>query len=108
MMTYPLVRNVSVVEISVSIKVLLRIRKRPTRPTSLSRVSSVLPETRLLAILSTRAAPVFALFEMLSLLFFHSQEWFVRLAYGLRPLFLLAVSLQSSRSLLLHTVSTMH
>ena len=107
MVTYPLVRNVSVAGIPVSIKVPLHIRKRPTRPINLSRVSSE-SETHLLPMLSTKAAPVFALFEMLSLLFFHSQEWFARLAYGLRPLFLLAVSLQSSRSLLLHTVSTMH
>jgi len=103
-MTCRLVRDVSA---PVSIKGLLRIRNRPTRPICLSSVIR-LARNASTSMLSTKAAPVFALFEMLSLLFFHSQEWFVRLAYGLRPLFLLAASLQSSRSLLLHTVSTIH
>ncbi|KAG6328569.1 hypothetical protein ID866_10520 [Astraeus odoratus] len=58
--------------------------------------------------LSSTAAPFFTLFEMLSLLFLHSHEWFVRFVYGMRQSFLLASSLKASRSLLLYTASTIH
>ena len=72
------------------------------------RAFSDLSKTHRLAMLTAKAAPVFALFEMLFVLFCHSQEWFIRLAYGLRTLLLLADPLQSSRSLLLYITSTMH
>lgn len=58
--------------------------------------------------LTSEATRLFALFETLSLLFLHSQEWFVRFAYGIRGLLMLADSLQKSQHLLLYTTSTMH
>ncbi|KIN95378.1 hypothetical protein M404DRAFT_1007513 [Pisolithus tinctorius Marx 270] len=56
--------------------------------------------------LTSEATRLFALFETLSLLFLHSQEWFVRFAYGIRGLLMLADSLQKSQHLLLYKVTT--